>query len=162
MIPAFFEQLGHDEVVAFHMAQNGYFYNTCSVLHYFCVFVMTGLIILVDLRVLGVAGKRTTMLQLANQLSPWMWTAFTIAMITGFLEFLPIGRDFSGSLQFQLKIFFIVLSVFSAIIVLMGVKKWSGMSKAPGGAKVIAVLSILCFLLAILFALNVASFDGVG
>ena len=161
MIQNFFEALeGNHLVIA--MGQNGWFYNTCSVLHYFCVFVMTGSIILVDLRVLGVAGRRTPMLQLANQLSPWMWTAFTVATITGFLEFLPTGGDFSGSLQFQLKTLFILLSVISAIIILVGVKKWSDLPEAPGGAKVVAVLSILCFLLAILFALNVAAIDGLG
>jgi hypothetical protein len=161
MIPAFFERL---ESVPFiiSIGQNGYFYNTCSVLHYFCVFVMTGSIILVDLRVLGVAGKRTTMAQFASQLSPWLWTAFAIASISGFLEFLPTGGDFSGSLQFQLKTLFIILSVVSAIIVLMGVKKWSVLPEAPTGAKVMAVLSILFFLGAILFALNVAAIDGLG
>lgn len=161
MIPAFFEHLEANPLII-AMGQNGWFYDTCSVLHYFCVFVMTGSIILVDLRVLGVAGKRTTMLQLSNQLSPWMWTAFVIATITGILEFLPTGGDFSGSLQFQLKTLFIVLSIVSAIIVFAGAKRWSDLPKAPGGAKAIAVVSIVCFLLAILFALNVAAIDGLG
>jgi len=161
MIPAFFERLEANPFII-GMGQNGVFYDTCSVLHYFCVFVMTGSIILVNLRVLGVAGKRSTMLQFANQLSPWMWTAFVIATITGIFEFLPTGGDFSGSLQFQMKTLFIVLSIVSAIIVLVGVKKWGNMPEAPAGAKVIAVLSILFFLGAILFALNVAAIDGLG
>lgn len=161
MIPDFFARL---EVVPFIAAlgQNGYLYDAASVLHYFCVFVMVGSMTLVDLRVLGVAAKRLTILELANQLLPWMWTAFTIATISGFLEFLPSGGDFSASHQFQLKTLFIVLSVVFAIIVQVGVKKWSEEPEAPGIAKVIAVLSILCFLLSILFALNVAAIDGLG
>lgn len=161
MIQNFFVGLeGLPFIVA--LGQNGYFYDAASVLHYFCVFVMVGSMALVDLRVLGVAAKRTTLLSLANQMFPWMWTAFTIAMITGFLEFLPNGGDFSGSHQFQLKTLFIILSVFFAIIVQLGVKRWSEEPEAPGIAKVIALLSILFFLLSILFALNVAAIDGLG
>jgi hypothetical protein len=161
MIPAFFGALQSNPIVT-AMGENGYFYDAASVLHYFCVFVMVGSMTLVNLRVLGVAAKRTTILELANQLFPWMWTAFAIAMISGILEFLPDGGDFSGSHQFQLKTLFIILSVVFAIIVQLGVKRWSEEPEAPGIAKVIALLSILCFLTSVLFALNVAAIDGLG
>lgn len=161
MIPAFFEALSNNPTIV-AMGQNGLLYNVCSVLHYFCVFVMTGSMVLVDLRVLGVAGRGSAMLQFANTMFSWMWTAFIIAMITGFLEFLPTGGDFSASHQFQLKTLFIGLSVVSAIVIQLGVKKWSRLPEAPGGAKFVAVLSILFFLAAILFALNVAAIDGLG
>lgn len=80
----------------------------------------------------------------------------------GFFGVPPDGGDFSGSHQFQLKTLFIILSVVFAIIVQAGVKKWSEEPEVPGIAKVIAVLSILCFLTSILFALNVAAIDGLG
>ncbi len=79
----FFEGLEGNPFISF-FGSTGYLYNTASVLHYFCVFVMVGSMALVDLRVLGVAAKRTTISQLADQLFPWMWTAFTIATISGF------------------------------------------------------------------------------
>lgn len=157
----FFEHLEGNPFIS-HIGQSGYFYNTASVLHYFCVFVMVGSMTLVDLRVLGVAAKRTTILQLSNQMFPWMWTAFAIATISGFLEFLPTGGDFSASLQFQLKTLFIILAVVFAIIVQVGVKKWTTMPEAPAGAKVIAVISILLWLTSIVFALRVAAIDGLG
>lgn len=161
MIPAFFEALsGNPTIVA--LGDNSLFYNTCSVLHYFCVFVMTGSMILVDLRVLGLAGKRSAMLQFSNTMFSWMWTAFGVAMITGILEFLPTGGDFSASHQFQLKSLFIALSVISAVMIQVGVKKWTKLPEAPGSAKFLAVVSIGFFLAAILFALNVAAIDGLG
>jgi hypothetical protein len=157
----FFEGLEGNPFISF-FGSTGYLYNTASVLHYFCVFVMVGSMALVDLRVLGVAAKRTTISQLADQLFPWMWTAFAIATISGILEFLPTGGDFSGSLQFQMKTVCIVLAVAFAIIVQSSVKKWSAMPEPPASAKVIAVLSIVFWLGAILFALNIAAIDGLG
>ena len=157
----FFERLEGNPLIT-HIGQTGYLYNTFSVLHYFCIFVMVGSMAMVDLRVLGVAAKRTTISQLASQMFPWMWTAFAIATLSGFLEFLPTGGDFSGSYQFQMKTLCIVLAVVFAIIVQMGVKKWSDMPEPPAIAKVIAVLSIVFWLGAIVFALNVAAIDGLG
>lgn len=157
----FFERLETNPFVT-TFGSTGYLYNTASVLHYFCIFVMVGSMAMVDLRVLGVAAKRTTISQMAGQMFPWMWTAFAIATISGFLEFLPTGGDFSGSYQFQMKTLFIVLAVVFAIIVQMSVKKWSDMPEPPASAKVIAVVSILLWLGAIVFALNVAAIDGLG
>src|SRR5579859_2292371 len=142
------------------IGDTGYLYNTFSVLHYFCVFVMVGSMTLVDLRVLGVAARRVTISQLANQLFPWMWTAFAIATLSGFLEFAPTGASFSTSHQFQLKTVFIVLAVIFAILVQRGARKWSESAEVPASAKIIAVLSILFWLGSILFALNVAAIDG--
>jgi hypothetical protein len=156
-----FERLETNPFIA-HIGQTGYLYNTFSVLHYFCIFVMVGSMAMVDLRVLGIAAKRATISQLAGQMFPWMWTAFAIAMLSGFLEFLPSGGDFQGSHQFQMKELFIILAVVFGIIVQLGVRKWSDMPEPPVIAKVIAVLSILCWLGAMVFALNVAAIDGLG
>jgi hypothetical protein len=161
MIPLFFARLEDNSFVV-ALGNNGFVYDVCSVLHYFCVFVMVGTMALVDLRVMGLCVKGTPILQFSKQMFPVMWGAFAIAMVTGVLEFLPDGGDFSGSHQFQLKTLFIALSVFFALIVQAGVKRWSEESEVPGIAKVLATLSLLCFLASILFALNVAAIDGLG
>lgn len=162
MIQAFFAHL-EDNTFVVTLGNNGFVYDVCSVLHYFCVFVMVGSMMLVDLRVMGVGVmKRTSLLLLAKQMFPVMWGAFAIAMVTGVLEFLPDGGDFSGSHQFQLKTVFIGLSVLFALFVQAGVKGWSEESDVPGIARIVAALSILFFLLSILFALNVAAIDGLG
>ena len=69
----FFERLETNPFVT-TFGSTGYLYNTASVLHYFCIFVMVGTTALVDLRVMGLAARRQTVSQLAGQLFPWMWT----------------------------------------------------------------------------------------
>ena len=87
---AFWDWLQDLSVIHNGIGQSGWIYGTCSVLHYFCVFVCIGLTILVDLRILGLAARRQSMAQLTGQIFPWMWAAFWIAMVSGFLEFAAV------------------------------------------------------------------------
>jgi len=144
------------------IGDTGYLYNSFSVLHYFCVFVMVGTTALVDLRVMGLAARRVTIMQLADSLFPWMWTAFAIAMISGFFEFAPTGASFAPDYIFQTKLVLVVLAVVFAVIVQRGVRKWSQAPTVPVGAKIIAAISLLLWLGAILAALDVAAISGLG
>ena len=144
------------------IGDTAYLYNTFSVLHYFCVFVTVGSIALVDLRVMGIAARRMTIAQLADQVFPWMWTAFAIATISGFFEFAPTGATFAPDHIFQAKIVLVVLALVFAVIVQMGVHKWSELSEIPASAKILAAISLLLWLGAILAALDVAAISGLG
>jgi uncharacterized membrane protein SirB2 len=144
------------------IGDTGYLYNTFSVLHYFCVFVTVGSMALVDLRVMGVAAKRVTLAQLADQIFPWMWTALVIATVSGFLEFAPTGASFAPDHIFQTKLVLIVLAVVFGVIVQRNVRKWSQMPAIPAGAKILALISLLLWLGAILAALDVAAISGLG
>jgi len=53
----FFEGLEHTWLVM-KIAETGWLYATVSVTHYFTLFVLVGTIVLVDLRILGVAARR--------------------------------------------------------------------------------------------------------
>ena len=144
------------------IGETGSLYNAFSVLHYFSIFVMVGTTALVDLRVMGLAARRQTVSQLAGQLFPWMWTAFAIATISGFLEFAPEGASFAPDPFFQAKLVLIVLAVVFAVIVQMGAPKWSQLPEIPASAKIVAAISLLLWLAAIVLALDVAAYSGLG
>lgn len=54
---------------------------------YFTLFFCIGTIALVDLRVMGIAGRNQTIVQLAQQVLPWTWTGFALVMISGSIAF---------------------------------------------------------------------------
>src|SRR5580693_6650255 len=137
------------------IGDTGVLYDGFSVLHYFCVFVMVGTMALVDLRVMGLAARRQTVSQVASQFLPWMWTAFVIAMISGFFEFAPTGASFAPDHIFQAKLVFVLLAVVFAVIVQVGAPKWSKLPEIPASAKFIAFISLVLWLVAILLALDV-------
>jgi hypothetical protein len=55
-----------------------------------------------------------------------------------------------------------VLALVFAIIVQRGVRKWSELPEIPASAKVLAAVSLLLWLGAILAALDVAAISGLG
>ena len=152
------EQVGWVKV----LATTGWLYSSVSVVHYFTLLVMVGSIVLLDLRVLGVAGRRRPLIQLAEELFPWMWTAFGLAIFSGFLEFTTDAGDYLPDKVFRVKMTVILLAVMSAIVVQRGVPKWGQLPAIPTGAKVIAFVSILLWIGSILAGVEIAALSGLG
>jgi hypothetical protein len=133
-----------------------------SMLHYFTIFWVVGTIALIDLRVLGLVGTRQSATEWQEQLSPWMWTAMTICLVTGFLEFAPGGGDFYVNFIFRWKIAATVVGVFLAVIVYRGVPKWDRLPSMPGSAKVLAALCLLVWVGTILLGVEIANYNSFG
>src|SRR5215469_2699389 len=58
-----------------------------ELVHYFSMFVLVGLTIIVDLRVLGFLSRRKVAAQLAERLFPWIWCSLALNFVSGFLMF---------------------------------------------------------------------------
>lgn len=129
-----------------------------SVLHYFTVFWVVGSIALINLRILGLVGMRQTASQWQEQLSPWMWTAMVICLVSGYLEFAPGAGDFYLSNVFKFKIVANVVGVILAVVVHRGVPKWDRLPAMPASAKVLAATCILVWFGTILLGVEVANY----
>jgi hypothetical protein len=152
------EQVGWVKV----LATTGWLYSSVSVIHYFTLFFFIGTIVLVDLRILGLAGRGQTISLLADQLLPWTWIGFTLAMISGFLLFTTDAGDYAPDHVFQAKMLVILLALIFTVIVHRGQRKWNQLPAIPLGVKVIAALSLLLWLGAILAGVDIAALSGLG
>src|SRR5690242_4307346 len=82
------------------LGSTGWMYSIVAVTHYLTMFWCIGSIAVVDLRVMGIAARRRSLAELAEQLFPWVWIAFVFAIISGFLMFATdaaIGRLLKSS-----------------------------------------------------------------
>jgi hypothetical protein len=152
------EQVGWVKV----LATTGWLYSSVSVIHYFTLFFFIGTIVLVDLRILGLAGRGQTISLLAEQLLPWTWIGFTLAVISGFLLFTTDAGDYAPDHVFQAKMLVILLALIFTVIVHRGQRKWNLLPAIPLGVKVIAALSLLLWLGAILAGVDIAALSGLG
>jgi hypothetical protein len=152
------EQVGWVKV----LATTGWLYSSVSVIHYFTLFFFIGTIVLVDLRILGLAGRGQTISLLADQLLPWTWIGLTLAMISGFLLFTTDAGDYAPDHVFQAKMLIILLALIFTVIVHRGQRKWNQLPAIPLGVKVIAALSLLLWLGAILAGVDIAALSGLG
>jgi len=152
------EQVGWVKV----LGTTGWLYSSVSVVHYFTLFFFIGTIVLVDLRILGLAGRGQTISLLADQLLPWTWIGFTLAMISGFLLFTTDAGDYAPDHVFQAKMVVILVALIFTVMVHRGQRRWNQLPAIPLGVKVIAALSLLLWLGAILAGVDIAALSGLG
>ena len=144
------------------LANTGWMYATVSVVHYFTLLFFIGTIALVDLRILGVADRNQALSLLADQLLPWTWIGFALAMISGFLLFTTDAGDYAPDHVFQAKMLVILLAVVFTVVVQMGLRKWNQLPAVPASAKVIAAVSLILWLGVILAGVDIAALSGLG
>ena len=144
------------------LGSTGWMYVTVSVAHYLGIFWCIGSVALVDLRVMGVAARNRNAGELAKQLFPWAWTGFTLAIISGFLMFATDAGDWAPSRVFHWKLGFITASVVFAIIVQRGAPRWSQAPEIPRAAKIIALISLVLWIVTILSASEIPALEGLG
>lgn len=109
-----------------------------------CLFA--GLIIMMDLRLLGVGNLRTPFSQVQRRLFPWQVTGMALSAITGAILVYSQPMRYYGNVFFWVKTVMMVLAGVNAMAfhysTYHSVAKWDADSKMPFGAKMAAVMSL--------------------
>lgn len=158
---AFLNWLQHNALIT-TFSGTGWMYAIAEVTHYFSLFVLVGTVVLVDLRVLGVAARRQTITELAEQLFPWTWTALALALISGLMMFATDATDFYPDIVFRIKMTVMILAIIFAVIVQRGVPRWDQSPSVPTAAKLVALTSLILWIGTILAGVEIAAYSGLG
>jgi hypothetical protein len=144
------------------LGSTGWMYSTVAVTHYLTMFWFIGSIAVVDLRVMGIAARGRGIRELAEQLFPWAWIGFTLAVISGFLMFATDAGDWAPDKVFHVKLTLIAVSAVFAFIVQRGARRWAQDPAVPRAAKIIALISLLLWVATILSASEIPALEGLG
>jgi hypothetical protein len=133
-----------------------------EVIHYVGVFVLVGIIVLVDLRVIGIAARKLGLSELAGQLFPYAWIGLAMVLASGFMMFTTSAADYYADHTFRIKMTVTALAIIFGLIVQKGAAKWGHAPSAPLLAKCVAFVSILLLFGAILAGNQVPALSGIG
>ena len=133
-----------------------------EIIHYLSFFLLVGTIVFVDLRVLGVAGKKQNLADVAGQFLPLTWTGLAFATLSGFILFAGNATAFVRADVFQLKIAVIFVAIIFGLLVQRQVARATRSPGASAAIKVLALVSLLLWIGAILASLEVAALTGLG
>lgn len=133
-----------------------------EILHYFSMFILVGSSAIVDLRILGLLGRRESPARLADRLFPWVWYSLALNFFSGFFMFSGSAVSYYRNDVFYDKIGIVALAVAATIVVQLKMPKWNESSSMPVGAKFIAVISIALWLGAIVAGVEVPALTNVG
>ena len=143
------------------LATSRWIYGLVSVIHHSAVLFSIGTIVLLDLRILG-GNQNPAVSALAEQLRPWAWIGFGSAVISGFLLFAGQAAAYVAATPFRIKMLIIVLAVVAALAVEWSVLKCDRARVMPVTAKLLALISILLWLGALLAAVEISELTGLG
>ena len=128
------------------IAESGVLFPTIETGHVIALALVVGSIGMMDLRLIGLAGKKHAVTRLASDVLPWTWIAFVFAVITGALLFASSASTYWANPFFKVKLVLLALAgVNMAIfhfITYRTVHQWDIDAPTPSGAKLAGLLSL--------------------
>jgi len=136
------------------IAESTWMFPTIETIHVIALVTVLGTIAIVDLRLIGVAGRQLAVTKLSKDTLPWTWGAFLIAAITGSLLFISKASSYMINPWFLGKLAMLALAGLNMMYFHMttwrAVEHWELDPTFPAAAKVAGWMSLV-FWLAVVF-----------
>lgn len=117
-----------------------------EIVHVFALSVVFGTIVIVDLRLLGLASRETPVSTLTRELLRWTWGAFALALASGGVMFVARATEYVVDREFLLKFVVMTLAGVNMAIFHFGANRrlagWD-LGPTPAAAKVAGVASLV-------------------
>jgi len=115
--------------------------------HVLAIGFVVGSILMVDLRLLGLAALRYPASRMTNELVPWTWIGFIIAAITGFGMFMTRASTYVENPAFQIKFMLLPLAAINMawfqFRTMRNVDAWDSDPIPPTAAKFAGIMSLI-------------------
>jgi hypothetical protein len=131
---------------AVKIAESDLLFPTIETVHVLALTLVVGSISMVDLRLLGRAPRRGVK-ELSEEVLPWTWIAFVVAVISGSLMFSSAAVKYAYMPQFQIKMLLILLAGINMLafhfLTYRNVERWNHASVTPPLARLAGLLSLI-------------------
>jgi hypothetical protein len=94
----------------------GWGFPLAESLHVLGATFVLGSILMVDLRLLGLAARRYPVSQILREVVPWTLGGFALAIVAGFALFITQSNRYMGNRAFQIKLVLLVLAVGNMLV----------------------------------------------
>ena len=116
-------------------------------IHVLAITLLVGSILMVDLRLLGVAALSYAASRVTRELVPWTWGALCVAVVTGTGLFMTRASTYIEHPPFQLKLVFLLLAGANMALFQLrtfrDVEAWDNAAVTPVAARVAGATSLL-------------------
>ena len=109
-------------------------------IHVLAIGLLVGSILMVDLRLLGVAALSYAASRVTRELVPWTWGAFTVAVVTGTGLFMTRAATYIEHPPFQIKLVLLLLACANMALfqfrTFRNIEEWDNAAATPVAARV--------------------------
>jgi hypothetical protein len=148
-------QLIEHSALATLVREGDWWFPLAECLHVLAITTVFGSILMMDLRLLGLASRDSAVSKLSQEVLPYTWVAFACAVITGTIMFIARAQTYWHNPQFQLKFLFMALAAANMLIFHFGafrrVADWDAALLPPSAARLAGALSISLWIIVVFF-----------
>ena len=118
--------------------------------HVICLSLVFGTILIIDLRLLGIASTHRSFKQMASDILKWTWAAFALTALTGTLMFTTNATVYYHNFFFRTKMLLLALSGINMLIFELTagrtIHSWDKAPSAPSAGKAVAAASLVMWI----------------
>jgi hypothetical protein len=122
-----------------------YLFPLIESVHVIGLTMVFGTILIIDLRLLGLASAQRSFTEVASDVFKWTWLAFVVTVTTGGLMFITNAGTYYNSSYFRAKMALLVLSGINVLVFERTARRsvhiWDRTAAPPAG-KTVAALSL--------------------
>jgi hypothetical protein len=138
------------------VASSSWAFPMIESVHVIAIVTVIGTIMIMDLRLLGIASRSCSVTETSSDTLPWTWAAFVLAVITGSLLFVSKAHIYAIDPWFISKMILIVIAGVNMMIfhffTWKSVSKWDTDCAVPLPGKVAGALSLLFWIMVVFTA----------
>lgn len=142
-----------------------YIFPTLEAVHVIALGLVFGTIMIVDLRLLGIAGTQRSYTRLSSDVLKWTWGAFGLALLTGSFMFITNARVYVDNTFFRIKFALMALAGLNMLVFQLTVARqgssWADDKTGPLRGRIAAGLSLVLWL-SVIFMGRAVGFTTTG
>ena len=127
-----------------------YLFPLIESVHVIGLTMVFGTILIVDLRLLGVASTRRPFTTIASDVLKWTWLAFAVTATTGLLMFVTNAGTYYHNAYFRAKMALLVLSGVNMLAFELTARRsvhtWDRDAAAPAAGRAVAAVSLVVWI----------------
>jgi hypothetical protein len=109
-----------------------------------------GSILMLDLRLLGLAARRYPVSQIVREIVPWTIGGFTLSVVAGFFLFITQPNRYVGNRAFQIKFVLLILAVANMLYfhfrTRRSIAEWDTTETTSGAARLAGASSLVLWI----------------
>jgi len=139
-----------DSAIGTNIRESIWTFPAIETVHVLGLAVSVGILVLLDLRLIGAGFRHALPSQIMHQLKTWYLLGFGAMFASGILLFWSEAAKCYNSTTFRIKILFLFLAglnaAFFEVKYVPTFSKWEIQGAVPAGAKLVGWCSIVCWL----------------
>ncbi len=139
-----------------YVAASSWAFPTLESIHVVAIVSVIGSILVVDLRLIGVASKALPITQMTRETLRWTWGAFAVAMVSGLLLFISKATNYAVNPYFIWKMVLIALAGVNMAVfhlyIWRTIADWDTAVVAPLPARIAGGLSLFLWVIIVFVA----------